>query len=101
MKITDLKVNTDRMSENVRTEQELLTRARNHAKQIKENMDLLRSAHQGAAGTAVQQQAQAIFQNMNSLCDMFERLINILDDRRAEYVACEAEVQQIVNQLRV
>lgn len=101
MNITSLKVNTDRMGQDIQSLQERLAQTRSHIVQIHQQMKALDGMWQGPAHDAYQRLFENEEQNMVELCNLFEQMIANLNTVRSNYDSCEQQVYQLVNALQI
>lgn len=101
MAITNLKVNTDRMCNDVDDLTNRLTQSKARLQELCAAMDTLLGYWDGPASQAETQIYQAEKQNMDQLCKLIDELINELSSDASAYSTCEQQVADAVNSLRI
>lgn len=101
METLNLKVNTNRMASDVQQLTTRLAQAKAHGEKVKAAMDALNAMWEGQARNAEKQSFDTEYQNLVSLCDLVQQMIDELNNACKTYDTCEKQVMDTVNGLRI
>ncbi len=97
----EIAVNTSTLSSDIETLQAQLNSIKNDMDKMYEAVRSLDNMWDGPANEAFKQQFYRDQEDMESLCDTVQKIINCMTYARGEYNTCENEISGIIASIRI
>lgn len=101
MSITEIEIDTEHLNKDVEALKNLLTQLRKNQTSMEQAMDQLNTMWQGPANQIFNIQFRADCESFANVCTTVEAMIQAMETARMDYEACEEQVSDLINAIRV